>query len=60
MKRHRGDFVLALERRAVQRLDVGEHLIDDDAAGVDGAARQAEEHERIVGIRAVGDGDSCL
>ena len=60
VKRHRRDFVLAVERGAVQRLDVGEHLVDDDAAGVDVAARQAEEHERVVRVRTVGDGDSCL
>ena len=40
VKRDGRDFVLAVERRAVQRLDVRQHLIDDDAAGVDVAARQ--------------------
>ena len=34
-----------------------EDLIDDDAAGVDVAAREPEEHERVVRIRAVRDGD---
>ena len=48
VKRHGGDFVLAFERRPVQRLDVGEHLIDDDPASVNGAARQPKEHERVV------------
>ena len=51
------DFVLAFERGAVQRLDVGQHLIDLDAVDVHGAARQAIEHERVVGIRTVSDGD---
>ena len=60
VERHGGDLVLALERRAVQRLDVRQHLVDLDAAGVDVAARQAVEHERVVRIRAVGDGDTCL
>ncbi len=58
VERHGRDFVLAIERRAVQGLDIGEHLIDDEPAGIDRAAGQAKEHERIVGIRAVGDGDS--
>ena len=58
VKRDGGDFVRAVERGAIQRLDVGQHLLDDEPAGIDGAARQAEEHERIVGIGAVGDGDS--
>ena len=48
MKRHRGDFIAPLERRAVQRLDIGEHLIDDDAVCLDGAVRQSEEHEGVV------------
>ena len=48
MKRHRRHFIAPLERRAVQRLDIGEHLIDDDAVCLDGAVRQAEEHEGVV------------
>jgi hypothetical protein len=48
VERHGGDFVPALECRTIQRLDVGEHLLDLDAVGRDGAARQAIEHERIV------------
>ena len=59
VKRDRGDLVLAVERGAVQGLDVGEHLVDLDAAGVDGAARQAEEHERVVRVGTMRDGDSC-
>ena len=34
-----------------------EHLVDDDAAGVDVVARQPVEHERVVGIGTVRDGD---
>ena len=60
VERDRRHLVRALERRAVQRLDVREHLVDDDAAGVDVAARQPEEHERVVGIRAVRDGDPAV
>ena len=37
MERHRGDLVRAFERGAVQRLDVGEHLIDVDTARADTA-----------------------
>jgi hypothetical protein len=58
VKRHGRDFVLAVERGAIQCLDIGEHLIDDESTGVDGAAREAEEHEGIIGIWAVRDGDS--
>src|SRR5262245_2758831 len=58
VERHRGDLVLAVEGGAVQRLDVGEDLVDLDAAGVDGARRQTVEHERVVRVRAVRDGDS--
>ncbi len=58
MKGHGRDFVRAVERGAIQGLDVGQHLLDDKPAGVDGAARQAEKHEGIVRIGAVGDGDS--
>jgi hypothetical protein len=55
---HRRDFVLAVESRAVEGLDIGEYLIDDQSAGIDSAAGQAKKHERVVRIRAVGDGDS--
>ncbi len=55
---HRRDFVLAIEGRSVEGLDIGEDLIDDQPAGIDRTAGQAKKHERVVGIRAVGDGDS--
>ena len=60
VKGHRRHLVAPLERRPVQRLDVREHLVDDDAAGVDVVARQTIEHERVVGIRAVRDSDANL
>jgi hypothetical protein len=44
----RGDLVATIERGAVERLDVGQDLIDDDAAGVDVAARVSEELDRVV------------
>ena len=51
------DFVPALKGGTVQRLDIGQHLVDLDAVDANGAARQAVEHERIVRVRAVRDGD---
>src|SRR5204863_303547 len=57
MKRDGADFVLPLERGAVQRLDVREHLVDDDAAGVDVVARQSVKHEGIVGVGTMRDGN---
>ena len=52
-----GHFVSPLERCAIQGLDVGENLIDLQAVRLYGAARQAVEHERIVGIWTVRYGD---
>ena len=57
VKRNRADFVLALEGGAVQRLDVGEQVAELDAVGRHLAARQPVVHERVVGIRTMGDGD---
>ena len=56
----RRDFVTTLERSAVQCLDIREDLVHRDPAGVDVAARQPEEHERVVGVRAMSNRDSCL
>ena len=42
MERHGGDFVLPVERRAVERLDIGEHLFDVDA--FDAARRRTPDH----------------
>ena len=60
VKRHGGDFVAALERRAVQRFDIRQHLVDLDAAGRHLAAGQAIEHERVVGIGTVSDGNTHI
>ena len=60
VKRNRRDLVASLERGAVQRLDIRQDLIDDDAPGFHVPARQPEKHERIVGIGTVGNGDSCF
>ncbi len=58
VKRHGGDFVRAVERGPIQGLDIGEHLLDDQTTGLDRPARETEKHERVVGVGAVGDGDS--
>ncbi len=58
VERHRRDLVLPLECRAVQRFDIGEHLIDLKTAGVDRAAREAVKHEGIVRIGTMRDCDS--
>ena len=42
VERDRCDFVTALERGAVQGLDIREDLVHDDPAGVDVAARQPD------------------
>jgi hypothetical protein len=55
VKRDCSHLVLALERCAVERFDIRQHLIDHDAAGVDSAAGQAVEHERVVGIGTMGN-----
>jgi hypothetical protein len=57
IERHRRDLVRAVERGAVQRLDVRQHMFELEARRRHFAAREAEEHERIVGIRAVRDSD---
>jgi hypothetical protein len=56
VERHRADLVLALERRAVEGLDVRQNVVDLDVPGRHLAARETVEHERVVGIGAVGDG----
>jgi hypothetical protein len=58
VKRDCRHLVAAVEGGAVQRLDIGQDLFDDDTVGVHVAARQPVEHERIIGVRAVGDSDS--
>ena len=58
VERHGADLVLAFERRAIQRLDVRQHMLDLEIAGRDLAAGKAVEHEGVVGIRTVSDGDA--
>jgi hypothetical protein len=58
VKRDGADLVAALERRAIQRFDVAEDVLDLDVAGRHLAAGQAVEHERVVGVRAVSDGNA--
>ena len=53
----RGRLEPALERPLVQRLDVGEDVLELEAAWVDPARRQRPEHEGVVGIRAVAEAD---
>ena len=55
MKRHGRDLVLALEGRAIQRLDVRQHVHELEVAAGHLAAGQAVEHERVVGIGRMGD-----
>ena len=54
---NRGDLVAAVERSAVQRLDVGEQMGELEPVGRHMAARQPVEHERIIGIGTMGDCD---
>ena len=58
VKRHRTDLVPAFEGGAIQRLDVREYMLDLEIAGRDLAAGKAVEHEGVVGIRTVSDGDA--
>ena len=44
----------AVEVRSVQRLDVGEQVLNVYAVGFNTSAEKAVKHERIVGIGAVG------
>src|SRR5262245_50618234 len=53
IERDGGDFVLPLERGAVERFDIGEDLVHLDALDLHGTARQAIKHECVVGIRTV-------
>ena len=53
----RGDGELPLHGATVERLDVGELVSERDPLGVDASLGERVEHEGIVGIRAVGDGD---
>ena len=56
---HGGDVELARDRSAVQRLDVGELVREDEALRVDVALRETVKHESVVGVRAMREGDRC-
>ena len=60
MKRHSGDLVPALECGAVQRLDVGQHLVDLEPVGGHGAGGEAVEHEGVVRVWTMGYGNFHL
>ena len=55
MRADRRDLDLARHRHLVQRLDVVEDVLDAEFPDPDRALRQAEEHERVVGVRAVAE-----
>ena len=55
--RDRGDLELTAHRALVQRLDVLQLVDVGEAFGVDLPGGERVEHERVVGIRAVGDVD---
>ena len=57
VERDRGDLVFARHGLAVQGLDVGQDVADVEVAGRDLALGQAVEHERVVAVGAVGEGD---
>ena len=57
VERDRRDLVLAVECGAVERLDVRQHVFELEPWRGDPAARQAVEHERVIGIGAVSDAD---
>ena len=57
VERDRADLVLSIERGTVQRFDIGEMVAEFDSVPRNFAAGKSVMHERIIGIRAVGDGD---
>ena len=56
----RGQLQLALERAAVERLDVDQLVRELVVAGVDLVVRQGVEHEGVVRVGAVADADQLL
>ena len=57
MERHGGDLIRSLECSPVQCFDIVEDLLEFEPTGRHGAAGEAVEHEGVVGIRTVGDGN---
>ena len=53
-----GDLVLTALGTLVERLDVFEDVLEAVGAGIDGAAGEAVEHERVVGVGAVGQANA--
>ena len=56
-ERHRRHLEPSRARPLVERLDVGEHLLALEAAGVDAAFGERPEHEGVVGVGAVSYAD---
>ena len=50
-------FQLAAERPAIERFDIHQFVPEDVRSGVDLAAGQGIEHERIVGVGTMADVD---
>ena len=57
VNRDRGDVELSAERATVQGFDVLQLVNVADALGIDLSVRERVEHERVVGIGAVGEMD---
>ena len=48
-----GDFVITGLGTLVQRLNVGQNVLEFVRPGVNGALRQSVKHEGVIGVRAV-------
>ena len=55
-----GHFQFAAQGPAVERLDVLQLVAETQIAGVELVVGQGVEHEGVVGIGAVADGDESL
>src|SRR6185369_14322777 len=55
VKRNRGDLVPAVKRRAIQRLDIRQHMFELITRRRHFAAGQAVKHERVVGVGTMGN-----
>ena len=56
----RRDFQLAQESPAIKRLDILQLVAERQVAGRDLVVRQGVEHERIIRIGAMADGDQAF
>jgi hypothetical protein len=52
---HGGRLEATLTRPHVERLDIGRHELDLEAAQVERALRDRPHHEGVIGIRAMSD-----